>query len=191
MKPNEPYSENREFYKRLLLVVVTALTTAIIYKALHSYSHQLRWALFMTQVERYEDTSTKKRPPVKEDSVSLTSGKIPASEFETKYSAESWYSEFESNQIAFNKNYNDKTIDVYGRIHDISKRFGCAQITMKGDESGIMQDITFSNCPAGDDHWTNEVLNVSVGQEVHIRGKYDGDGGYGMSLYDCHIIYDN
>lgn len=152
---------------------------------------KLKWALY-TEQERIDilngDTSA---TPLKIDSVQVTKGKIPKSEFESQYTVDEWHREFKANKVAFDRNYNNYKIDVIGTITRISNDDGCAKIEMRA-ESGIYDKIIFTNCPFGKDKWADEVINVSVGEQVHIRGVYIGSmsDNYELVVVSSHVITD-
>jgi hypothetical protein len=144
----------------------------------------------MTQQERIEDTSSVKMPLVG-DSIKLVDKTVSLSKYGSDYSAESWYSDYKANRVAFDKNYNEQLIDIHGIIYKINNNDNCAEIVIKGSDE-LYEWIKFTNCINGKDKWSDEVINTTVGQEVHIRGIYSSSlsDNYEMHLYKCHIIND-
>ncbi|PAW92736.1 hypothetical protein CKK33_04180 [Mucilaginibacter sp. MD40] len=150
-----------------------------------------RWNFLVSSPDNNNITTANKP---EQDSVKLAhSQKVPASEFQSNYSAEKWYAEFAMNKVAFDKANDEKTIDIHGTIYQITNDDDCSRIVMKGIADEPFNEITFLNCGGGTDHWSDEVAKTAVGQDVHIRGIYSGflSSSYEMSLYKCHIINDN
>ena len=125
------------------------------------------------------------------DSIQMANLKIDAYKFQSEYDADTWFSDFHANKVLFDKNYNDEALDIHGVIKEINSQFGCASIELEVSSSAFYS-IRCSNCPQGEDKWSNEVEKVIVGQDVHIRGKYSASSSspYTLHLYKCHIITD-
>jgi len=186
---NREHSSGEKHSNRLLLIVIITVFATILVCAFLT-SHQFK-RMLMTQEERIEDTLKKKTAPIVGDSVQTARKKVDVRTFDSEYSAESWYSDYKSNKVAFDKEYDEKKLDIHGTIDKISNDEGCAQISMKGETGGILTYIEFTNCRGGKDNWSDEVALTAVGQDVHIRGIYSGllsSSGFEMRLYNCHII---
>jgi hypothetical protein len=188
MKPKTT-SEGPSSKRLLLYVLGTMILTVAFFAVINSTTVKRS---FMSQAQKIEDTASVKSLPVNDDSIQLINKKVPASTFESVYSAPSWYADYKANKVAFDKNYNEQTIDIHGVIDKINNNDNCAEIIIRGDE-GAFEWIKFTNCSEGKDGWTDEVINTAVGQEVHIRGKYSNllSDNYEMVLYKCHIISNN
>jgi hypothetical protein len=186
MKPQSKFSpKNKEVFKNLFLIVITAIATIAIY----CYFKHLQAQRLATSIEL---DSTEVESPVKEDSVQLAYKKVSKSTFESEYSADSWFSDFKTNKVAFDKNYKDQQIDFYGTITKIKNDYGCASIEIKvGD--GIFDNISCTNCPESVDHWSNEVASTAVGREVRIRGIYSSSisNSYTMSFTSAILLNNN
>lgn len=99
------------------------------------------------------------------------------------------FQQYEDNKVVFDRQYDKKDIEFEGEISSISTEWGCAVIEIRAGESAF-NVIKCVHCPAGEDKWSNEVANVSVGQIVRIKGYYSAfssENGY-MHLNKCHII---
>jgi hypothetical protein len=193
MKPN-PSSETKEFYKGLSLVFLTITATFLI--CLFLSSHQFK-RMFMTDVERYEDTSAsfaaRNKPPVQEDSIKLAHSKVAASVFKSEYSAESWYAKYNANKVAFDDEFDRKQIDLYGTIKSISNSWAGYSLIYLEPGEGIYGDIICNNVVGDKDVWRKEVKAVAIGDAVHIRGifwrsPFQSDD---FNLEHCHIIIDS
>ncbi len=126
-----------------------------------------------------------------QDTIKLAQAKVLRSEFESSYSADAWFEKFHANKIAFDQEYDGQILDVNGTITRISNDYSCSVIEIKAG-AGIFDKLVFNNCNYGDDKWQKEVIEVAVGETVHIRGKYNGteSGDFEMDLNKCHIIKD-
>jgi hypothetical protein len=174
----------RKPFRELLIISLIAITVIILFNP-WACNH-LKWAM-MTPQERIEDTSASKNP-IREDSIQLVSGKVQRSEFEDKYSASNWYSEFKANKVAFDKRYDEALMDITGTISRIKTDHGCSTIEIDAADKPF-ETIVFTNCPQGSDKWSDEVIKVVVGQQVHIAGIYSAilSSDSEMNLYKCHI----
>lgn len=182
-------SEQKSFRNRIILIPL-AMIVAIVMLSL-IITERPQWN-FLASRPTVNDTATANQPEL--DSVKLAHNKkVPLSNFQSNYSAEKWYADFAMNKVAFDKANDEKTIDIHGTVYQITNDDDCSRIVMKGIADEPFDEITFSNCGGGTDHWSDEVAKTAVGQEVHIRGIYSGfsSSSYEMSLYKCHIINDN
>lgn len=105
------------------------------------------------------------------------------------------YSEFKNNRVAFDKKYDEKKIQVTGKIHDIKESWGCYHITLQPYDDEFLKTITFANCGAATPEsqkkkWNEQLEKVNVGDEVTIRGIYSKilSDNYDISLYNCFIV---
>jgi hypothetical protein len=123
------------------------------------------------------------------DSAEIAQGKITQEDFDLNYNAPAWFREYKSNKVVFDKNYKDRTIDIHGIIEEISTEWGCAVIKLDAGE-GYFESIHLSNCPQNKDKWSKEVEQVVVGEEIHVRGKYNAftSDNTTLDVHGCHIV---
>jgi hypothetical protein len=71
----------------------------------------------------------------------------------------------------------------------LSTEWGCAVIKLDAGE-GYFESIRLSNCPQNKDKWSKEVEQVVVGEEIHIRGKYNSftSDNTTLEVHGCHIV---
>lgn len=182
MKPS--HSQKKEFSKNLSIVLITILVTVTTYVAFTSNQVKPRR---MTEQGSIDDP-TNNRPLNLEDSIETINGFIPRSTFEYENDARRWFSDFKSNRVRFDKNYQDSAIDLIGKVSEIKSSWGCAIVEVEAGESAF-DKIELSNCPEGKDMWAHEISNISVGQTLHFRGKFNPSSSDDqMRLYECQII---
>jgi len=184
MKFQPPYKD--EFKKNLLIVIITIFITILIEPWA---CRQIRYAQ-MTQQERIEAENPPQ--PTAADSIQLVKGRVTRDVFCSEYSAESWFSARKANPIAFDKDYLNAKMDIYGEIMEIKDDSGCATVLLKVNDNPF-SNITCSNCtPSGKDNWRNEVLPLAAGKYIHLRGDYDSEAWNQatMKMLNCHIVKD-
>lgn len=129
--------------------------------------------------------------PIPADSVQLVNHtKIDQPTFESDYSADSWFQRFSSNKVAFDKIYNNDWIDVTGVIGSIENPFDCPSLSLEIEGSHLLRKIRCTNCNSTKNKWPKEILNIKVGQTIHIQGNYAGtlSSEYEMYLTKCEIV---
>jgi len=84
-------------------------------------------------------------------------------------SAQQLYADYKANEVAADKRYKGKILEVYGEIDNIGKDItDTIYITLKGDKYFGSVQCFFSK-----DH-EYQVANLSKGQFVTVKGKCDG-----------------
>lgn len=176
--------QDREYRKRLRIVIVTVVLTVVFFPLLVRTFELANNDRDMIDSAQQLLDATK---PV--DSVPMAKGKVTRDRFETDFSAESWFGNYSSNKIAFDKEYDKSTFDVYGQIEEISEEWGCSKIVLKVEDNSV-KSISCNNCYNMKDKWASQVEKTAVGNYVHIRGTYDASmsGKYTMYLLACDII---
>lgn len=187
MKFNKSYFEDNGPYKLILLIAVTIIITVAAYNYIDNRRRDQISLHFQSDII---DTSALGKNSGK-DSVQLANEKVSSLDFDVAYSAEKWFSDFKSNKVAFDKDFNEKAIDLHGTITEITNNNHCPAIKISVDDNPF-DEINCSNCADENSGWINEVIGTSVGQEVHIRGYYSGltSASYRMDVYGCRIIKD-
>ncbi|MEO3405875.1 hypothetical protein AAFN85_18330 [Mucilaginibacter sp. CAU 1740] len=182
MKHNKPSSDQQQRTKLFLYLIFTIVGTVLVANIIESRSVKKD---FMTTQKMGEDTSS-----IKEDSVQVADEKIPASTFESDYSAESWYKRYKANPVAFNDKYDQQQIDIHGTITDISLSLSGYSIVTIGSENNAQGSIICDSEKNDKDAWRNEVKALTVGQEVHIRGFFwkSGLDWDNFHMERCHVI---
>lgn len=101
---NQPFLPAPKPSNKLLLIIVLSIFATVL-TCFVLTSHQFK-RLMMTQQERIDDTAASTTDTAttnqilnKQDSVQLAHGKVPASTFQSDYSAERWYAKI----LFFNK----------------------------------------------------------------------------------------
>ena len=180
-KPSQP-TVKKAWYTILAIYLTVMLIVAI-------FNIKQVNRIFMRTNERNEDTTGYTSTPLIQDTIRLADGNILRPKFESDYSATMWYQKFKLNKVAFGKKYKDKRIDVFGTITAIKTDGDCATMEVQAGDSAF-NIISFGNCGEGIDGWSDEVAKVTVGENVHVRGKYGEffSSDYTLELYDCHII---
>lgn len=135
-----------------------------------------------------ESTSNDITDTTLRDSITLANGeKVSDIAFLVHYDANTWMNEFIKNKVAFDKNYGDAVIDIYGEISKITNDNGCATIIMQPLDDTFYRVVIF-NCSSK--VWVEDVSKLEVGKSVHISGTYSSlnSSEYEMTVSASKLI---
>jgi hypothetical protein len=110
---------------------------------------------------------------------------LPSNQYQ---SAENLFNDFKSNKVAFDRRHNDKLMEFQGTILKITNEWGCSSLIIQATDNPF-ETIFCNNCPADVDKWSDEVVKLTVGNQVTIKGYYSSSSSESeMSFYKCRVI---
>ncbi|HTK19189.1 MAG TPA: hypothetical protein VL442_06745 [Mucilaginibacter sp.] len=181
-----PETKSSQLTKNLLWVVIGVIIGIIFVNSEPWLAQKLHRELY----SKSEGISEPSPDTIRQDSVLTSNGKVPRSVFESDFSAESWYQKFSANKVAFDQSHKDSVIDVYGTIVSIDVDYDCTQVKLSGDSKSGFDVISCTNCPENKDKWKKEVIELTKGSQIHIRGLYSPtlSSEFEFCLFKCHVI---
>lgn len=126
-------------------------------------------------------SSTSSNSSTKKDNKSSTPTPKPVEAISVK--AADLYEAFSNNEVAANKKYKGKILDVTGKVGSINSSFGSFTVSLDADEWGI----TSIECSFKKVH-EDDLAKLNKGDKVTIRGTCDGLTIAWVCLSDCELI---